>query len=329
MRTEDEKTGKTKNTEKQLSKSKVTPFRFPYNESDDPVVDAFILQGLQKEADEAEARVNSDPELSQINPPDDQYEKIVARLKEMGIWEEDEEEEKRTEEEHEKEVEEARKEIAAANQKKETECSGKEAAGVVISGRECSEKRTCGEVSGEIAGEIAGETSGKSSGREILEEDEVYQMLSEKDREAITLGRRAQEKREKRSRYIRMIVKRGGVVAAAFVLLISVSMNVSASRQWIVQMWGAVTEVFVSRTVTNNIEETKAIQSTVAESLAAMEEIEEVTGIPGLYFNYWPGEMEYLGYDIFDEDLEVRVLYSFKETIINVYMKNIGQDETS
>ncbi|MCD7833164.1 MAG: hypothetical protein LUH00_04120, partial [Lachnospiraceae bacterium] len=119
MRTEDEKANGIQKTEKQQPKSKVTPFRYPYRESDDPVIDAFILQGLQEEADEAEERMNSDPELSQINPPEDQYEQIVARLKAMGIWEEEEEEkeQEQTEEEREKEVAEARKEIAAANRK--------------------------------------------------------------------------------------------------------------------------------------------------------------------------------------------------------------------
>ncbi|MCD7833422.1 MAG: DUF4367 domain-containing protein [Lachnospiraceae bacterium] len=187
------------------------------------------------------------------------------------------------------------------------------------------------ETEAEVRAEAPGSSDSgeEASGKVVLGEDELYQMLSEKDREAIALGRRAQEKKKKRSRYMRMIVKRGGIVAAAFVLLIGVSMNVSASRQWIVQMWGAVTEVFATRTVTENIEESRAIESTVEESLAAMEEIEEITGIPGLNFVYWPEGMEYLEYEIFDEFLEARVFYSYKDTLINVYMRNMGTDETS
>ncbi|MCD8075474.1 MAG: DUF4367 domain-containing protein [Lachnospiraceae bacterium] len=368
MRTEDEKTDGIQKTEKQQPKSKVTPFRYPYRESDDPVIDAFILQGLQEEADEAEARMNSDPELSQINPPEDQYEQIVARLKAMGIWEEDEEEkeQEQTEEEREKEVTEARKEIAAANRKTGAEEREEELAEtreeIVAASRKTkteerkqelaearkeiaaanrktgleegaeTELETEAEIETEVVGaEVPGSSdSGEgTSGKAVLGEDELYQMLSEKDREAIALGRRAQEKKKKRSRYMRMIVKRGGIVAAAFVLLIGVSMNVSASRQWIVQMWGAVTEVFATRTVTENIEESRAIESTIAESLAAMEEIEEITGIPGLYFSYWPEGMEYLEYEIFDEALEARVFYSYKDALVNIYMRNMRTDETS
>ncbi|MCC8100878.1 MAG: hypothetical protein LIP11_00975 [Clostridiales bacterium] len=390
MRTEDEKTDGIKNTgetpktdrhqktDKKQTKSKVTPFRYPYRESDDPVIDAFILQGLQEEAEEAETRVNSDPELSQINPPDDQYDKIVARLKAMGVWEEDEEEEQQTEEAHKKEVEEARKEIAAANRKKEmgdgenwlesesgladgvermenedeladgtekTENEDEVAAGVRMvkdesefaADEEMMESengfaggvRRCGiEASERSCHEDAASKEGTSDAA-VSGEEEIYRMLSERDREAIALGRRAQARREKRSRCMRMIVKRGGIVAAAFVLLIGVSMNVSASRQWIVQMWGAVTEVFVSRTVTENVEETRAIESTVAESLAAMEEIEKITGIPGLNFVYWPEGMEYLDYEVLDEDFEAHVFYLYEEHIAELYMKNIDFEETN
>ncbi|MCD7814224.1 MAG: DUF4367 domain-containing protein, partial [Lachnospiraceae bacterium] len=223
-----------------------------------------------------------------------------------------------SEEEREQELAEARKEIAAVNRKTGSEKWEKEAETELETEPEIGEEAPGSRDSGEGA-----------SGKEVLREDELYQMLSEKDREAIALGRRAQEKKKKRSRYMRMLVKRGGIVAAAFVLLIGVSMNVSASRQWIVQMWGAVTEVFATRTVTNNVEETRAIQSTVEESLAAMEEIEETTGIPGLDFSYWPEGMEYLEYQLFDEYLEARVFYAYKEEIISIYMRNMGTDETS
>jgi len=350
MRTEDKKPDKIKNedtinnTEKQQSKSKVTLFRYPYSESDDPEIDAFILRGLRKEADEAEAWVNSDPELSQINPPEDQYDQIVVRLKEMGIWEEDEEEEKLTEEERAKEVAAAQEEIEAANRARELGEMEEELAEALEENpeenlREGKTEENPGEGLREKELESnsadgaeyvqAGIYERVASGKEVLGEDELYQMLSEKDQEAIVLGWRAQEKKKKRSRYMRIFVKRGGIVAAAFVLRICVSMIVSASRRWIVQMWGAVAEVFATRTVTNSIEEEQVIQSTVAESLAAMEEIEEQTGIPGLNFSYWPEGMEYLWYDILDDNLEANVFYSYNESIVKVYLKNAGSDETS
>ncbi|MCC8104852.1 MAG: DUF4367 domain-containing protein [Clostridiales bacterium] len=237
---------------------KIIPIRFPYDTSDDPEIDDFILKNLQKEADEIERRMNEDPDFDQSADPDDGYEKIVARLKEMGEWEEDE-----------------------------------------------------------------------NSSEPNSVEDDVYRLLSENDRKALELGRREQRRQEKkkarRSQFWRFAA-RSIAAAAAFVLLFNVSMSVDASRRVILRMWDTVADVLAIRTATDNLED--SMESTVAESLTAMEEIEEITGIPGVEFVYWPDGLEYLRYEIQDENTAACVFYSYGEYVLQLYMQNIDTDMT-
>lgn len=256
---------KTKNGQNDLSakkSNKITPFRFPYDSSDDPEIENFILRNMQEEADEIERRMNEDPEFAQFAGTDEEidqeYEKIVARLKEMGEWEEENEEE--------------------------------------TTGGDCT----------------------------------IYDLLSEEDRQALELGRREQHRQEKkkiRSARLLRFARRGGAVAAAFVLLFTVSMNVDASRRVILRMWDSVADVLVVRTATDNMED--SVESTMAQSLAAMAEIEEATGIPGLEFAYWPDGMEYLQYEIPDGNTDAYIFYSYCDSILNVYMRNAPEDSTN
>ncbi len=243
---------------KKDEKRKIIPIRFPYDTSDDPEIDDFILKNLQEEADEIERRMNEDPDFDQSADSDDGYEKIVARLKEMGEWEEEE-----------------------------------------------------------------------NSSEPNSDEDDVYRLLSEDDRQALELGRREQRRQEKkkarRAQFWRF-AERGVAAAAAFVLLFNVSMNVGASRRVILRMWDTVADVLAIRTATDNLED--SVESTVAESLAAMEEIEEKTGIKGLNFIYWPDGMEYLRYEIKDDNVEAFVFYSYGEYVLQLYMQYADVDMT-
>ncbi len=263
---------------KKKENNKIVPIRFSFDSSDDPEIDDFILKNLQEEADEIERKMNADPEFAKTAPPENQYEKIVARLKEMGEWEEDEEEGAEAEEE--------------ANE----------------------------------AAEGAAETGTET---DAMPED-VYGMLSEEDRQALEIGRRERSRlgrKKARNAWLLRVTKRGGVVAAAFVLLFTVSMNVDASRRVILQMWDTVTDALVARTATDNLE--NSVESTMAASLAAMKEIQEATGIPGLEFMYWPAGMKYLQYELQDENAEAFVFYSYNDKILQMYMRSVNEDSTN
>ncbi|MCD7737303.1 MAG: hypothetical protein LUI07_10170 [Lachnospiraceae bacterium] len=410
MSTEDKRTEHNKNlySPSKSASPKITPIRFPYDESDDPVIDDFILQGLQEEADEAERRINSDPELSKITAPDGQYDKIVARLKAMGVWQEDEDEplsgneaglscrngteaegeqkirtgndiqneanktgnkneieneiadeiENRTKNEAKNRIEmgndikngtENGIETATENEikngiengtKNEVE-NGTETENDIRNGIENeTENKTKNEVENEIENKIENKTeygTKNERGNDIentgMNLEMLYRMLPEEDRRAIEREHERQNrkrgKKEKRSRYLKKIVKRGGIVAAAFVLVFGVSMNVTASRRLILRMWESVVDNIATRTVTDNVEEENTMESANPEHYAAMKEIEEITGIPGINFNYWSSGMEYLEYAIHDDGTEAHVFYSYGDTIICLYMRNPDSEATS
>lgn len=58
----------------------------------DDTMDEALRESIKREADELEARLNNDPAMKGIGASDDMFDKIVASLKEMGVWEEEEEE---------------------------------------------------------------------------------------------------------------------------------------------------------------------------------------------------------------------------------------------
>lgn len=73
------------------TKNKIASFHDYQNEAENPEMDRFLQESIRKEADDLEARLNSDPSLAGISVSDDMFDKIVGRLKEEGYWEEDEE----------------------------------------------------------------------------------------------------------------------------------------------------------------------------------------------------------------------------------------------
>lgn len=84
------KAGKKKNRN---AAEKIT--KFPLGPSgmedlEDTELDALLEEELKREADELEARLNSDPKLIGVGASDDLFAKIVGALKEQGVWEEDE-----------------------------------------------------------------------------------------------------------------------------------------------------------------------------------------------------------------------------------------------
>lgn len=92
------KAGKKKNkgTTEKITKFPVEAIEM--EDLDDEELDALLEEELKREADELEARLNSDPKLIGVGASDDLFAKIVASLKEQGVWEEDEAEAKKREE---------------------------------------------------------------------------------------------------------------------------------------------------------------------------------------------------------------------------------------
>ena len=80
---------------------------FPGMVEEDDEIDHMLRSGLLKDADEFEREINENPDLADIEAPEDMFESIVAQLKKKGVWEEGDEEEEleETEEKQTKTVE--------------------------------------------------------------------------------------------------------------------------------------------------------------------------------------------------------------------------------
>lgn len=79
---------KNRNTAEKITKFPLGPSGM--EDLEDTELDALLEEELKREADELEARLNSDPKLIGVGASDDLFAKIVDSLKEQGVWEEDE-----------------------------------------------------------------------------------------------------------------------------------------------------------------------------------------------------------------------------------------------
>lgn len=89
---EEKKKNNTGNKVIDIRKSdKIRPITFRPEEIEDPLMDEMILESLKEEADLLEEELNNDPELMGVGASDDLFLSIVNKLKEQGVWEEEEE----------------------------------------------------------------------------------------------------------------------------------------------------------------------------------------------------------------------------------------------
>ena len=122
---------KNRNTAEKITKFPLGPSGM--EDLEDTELDALLEEELKREADELEARLNSDPKLIGVGASDDLFAKIVGSLKEQGVWEEDEKAVKAQEDEAGKE--DAEKSEKTKHEVQETEAeyeNGKSSAGEKI-----------------------------------------------------------------------------------------------------------------------------------------------------------------------------------------------------
>lgn len=76
---------------KRKQDNKIVPFEINDEIFTDPNIDQMVKESLIQEADELEAELNADPKLTGVGASDDLLQAIVGKLKEQGIWEEEDE----------------------------------------------------------------------------------------------------------------------------------------------------------------------------------------------------------------------------------------------
>lgn len=131
---------KNRNTAEKITKFPLGPSGM--EDLEDTELDALLEEELKREADELEARLNSDPKLIGVGASDDLFAKIVGSLKEQGVWEEDEKAVKAQEDEAGKE--DAEKSEKTKDEVQETEAeyeNGKSSAGEKIEPEKEAAKR--------------------------------------------------------------------------------------------------------------------------------------------------------------------------------------------
>ena len=298
MESMNEKKNKTGSTKK------VVPFDIDEKLLDDEKIDRLIKESLIEEADKIEAELENDPTLIGVGASEDMFQSIVARLKEQGDWEEEKEIEENPEN---------TKEIKDAEDTRKTE-----------------ETR-----------EIKGIKEGKESEgtKEILEDqkseqeklEELYQMLPEEDRHALELGKQVKKEKEIRRRKWKQrwkILKRGGVVAAVFLLVFGVSMTSEANRRLVLKAWDGLMGNLGFRMPTNFVGEEEVFLSKSKEEIDAIEAISEKMGIPVIDFGYMPTGMKFQEYQMLEDNLEVILFYTYKDKTFTVTIINIDQEGT-
>ena len=327
------KAGKKKN---KSTAEKITKFPVGTPDAegfDDTEVDEWIREEIMREADELEARLNSDPKLIGVGASDDLFAKIVGSLKEQGIWEEDEEEIDAEEAENiESEVGKAT-EIKAADtnkteeseeaktdiEQKNSEVQQEKDTADVSRKKETEEKETEIEENNLTEERIITEPSKQ----ETYKTQEQYPQLSEEDRRAMEYGYQMQQKdaeKKRRRKKRRNIMKRAGITAAALVAVFGVSMTSDANRRYVLEAWNTVIEKVGMRTGINYLEDEPVYLGDTKEE-EAREEIREKLNIAPVKFGYLPEGWKFSSYEINQEADFGIFFYTNGEHLRSIYMK--------
>lgn len=272
--------------------SKISPIRIDQELLEDPKMDEMIRESLKQEADDLEKELNENPSLAGIKAPDDLFEKIVAKLKAEGDWEEEPE----------------------------------TAEGAPRQAPQDTEKETAKKERDE---EALPQEAGRDTKMPDLER--LYSMLPKEDQEALKLGKELGEKQKKRAarrkKRVRFL-RRAGAVAAMLVLVFGISMTSDANRKLVMRVWDGVAERFGLRTRVN-YEDGGVIKSERTDEVNALEEIKEKTGIEEIEFVYLPQDMKFQSYEINEILKEVYISYLYKDTIFYILISYQDNQTTS
>lgn len=292
---------------------KIVPFDITRMDPEDLETDRFLRESVKEEADELEKRLNSDPSLIGVGASDDLFDAIVGKLKEQGLWEEEENE---TAESETSDVKQEEKAVENAPEKEslprsDVEYSQEQRVSGVDRVEKCTEN-----------GSDCGKTSGSEQISDSGKAEEGHRILSEEEETLLELGRQTMKQKEKRAMRRRKwghVLKRCGAVASVFVVIGGIGMTSEANRKVVMKAWDAVMENFRFRIATDNVEEGRSIYAELfGEEKEAFEDIREKLEIPILFFLYKPEEMLFLEYEINTEDSHAVMIYTYQDKVFTV-----------
>lgn len=269
---------------------KVEPLYITEEMACDDVMDERLQKQIKKEADEIENCLMKSEELKDVKTPDGMLDEIIGKLKNKGIWDEQEEipESMGGEAEPAGKTEEWKKERVTEQE--------------AVKLREKS--RT---IESKKAERTEIEPKETEPEKKVLSEQEnvnVYKGLSEEDQKALELGRQLlnqkaeeAEKNRKRSKKWKARTKRMAAVAAVLVCVFGVSVRSEAGRAYFMKMWNFVSgnelSIKINKTGTGDV-----IRSLSEDEERMNQEIKEKLGVLPVKLMYMPENMSFLTYSI-------------------------------
>ena len=291
---------------------KVEPLYITEEMACDDVMDEKLQKQIKKEADEIENCLMKSEELKDVKTPDGMLDEIIGKLKNKGIWDEQEEipESMSGETEPAGKTEEWKKERVTEQE--------------AVKLREKS--RTIGSKKAERTEIEPKETEPE---KKVLSEQEnvnVYKGLSEEDQKALELGRQLlnqkaeeAEKNRKRSKKWKARTKRMAAVAAVLVCVFGVSVRSEAGRAYFMKMWNFVSgnelSIKINKTGTGDV-----IRSLSEDEERMNQEIEEKLGVAPIRMLYIPENMKFQSYKLNEEGHDCIVFYTVNDSILNIRM---------
>lgn len=294
---------------------KIVPFDITRMDPEDLETDRFLRESVKEEADELEKRLNSDPSLIGVGASDDLFDAIVGKLKEQGLWEEEENE---TAESETSDVKQEEKAVENAPEKEslprsDVEYSQEQRVSGVDRVEKCTEN-----------GSDCGKTSGSEQISDSGKAEEGHRILSEEEETLLELGRQTMKQKEKRAMRRKKwghVLKRCGAVASVFVIIGGIGMTSEANRKVVMKAWSTVMENFKLRMPTDHVEDGTSLYSELfGEEKVAFEDIRARLDTPVLFFTYKPEEMKFLEYEIDIENSNATMIYMYGNKMFMVYM---------
>ncbi len=156
---------------------------------------------------------------------------------------------------------------------------------------------------------------------------DVYELLSEKDREALKMGQKMQVKRAKREKCRKKLGRIGRSKASMTVLIIVASLlavgcGSEASRAYVQRMWSLVVDGQLTIGISGSEDN---VRSLTAEEIKIYNRIEEALGLPPVIWNYTPDSMILEEYQIIEKAHSCGISYTINGKPITVQINENDQ----
>lgn len=155
---------------------------------------------------------------------------------------------------------------------------------------------------------------------------DVYELLSEKDREALKMGQKMQVKRAKREKCRKKLGRIGRSKASMTVLIIVASLlavgcGSEASRAYVQRMWSLVVDGQLTIGIDSSEDNNRSL---TAEEIKIYNKIQEALGIAPPVWTYSPDSMVLEEYEIEEDTYSCVIFYEIdgKPMTVQMYKKN-------